>query len=160
MFSTPLACRPKKIRSAGTRINRAMKYATGLMPFSRASRCASSWVSSSIGRSWQRSGRLGTLCGAPSLERLPTPATEDSGDEDVHHDQDRVRDVVAGRAVLGGVDHRLGEPCVGEHVPDGDGDQEDGVLAFELHGGRLRVGWSPTCWCSPRWASKPTSPQR
>ena len=65
---------------------------------------------------------------------------EHGGDDDVDHDEDRVRDVVAGRTVLLRLDQRLGEPGVGEHVPDGDQQQDHGVLAFELHAGSLQTG--------------------
>src|SRR5690349_11343408 len=134
MLSVPVAVSPKKSFIKGTSTRRSRKYSTRLLPLARASRWASSWV---------RPTSALLLAG---LQCLPAPPAQHGGDHDVDHDQDRVSDVVAGRSVLLGVDEGLREPCIGEHVPDGDEQQDDGVLAFELHDASLQTGQSPSPW--------------
>ena len=73
------------------------------------------------------------LAVAGGAERLDSPGAEHGGDHQVDHDQDPVGDEVARRPVLLGLHERLGELGVGDDVPDRDGDQDQGVLAFELH---------------------------
>ena len=77
--------------------------------------------------------RTSASLGPGGAQRAEPPPTEHCGDDEVDHDQHSVGHEVAGRPVLLGVDQRLGEPGVGEDVPDRDGEQDEGVLAFELH---------------------------